>query len=169
MNRCITCGKTVSRLQTQNVVRRDGHEYLVCCPLCEAEFLKKPEYYIAVARSAYGDYPLKAHTQINRLPDGYTKPNRNNAEYLRLLSNLQKDFDEIERSYKELDRHFDRLSESGGIEGLRKELENHRELMESLLEKIIVHSGVCRFVVSLAESEIYQKNPEHSRAPAGRN
>ena len=63
MNRCITCGKLVTRSKAQSLVKYDGHEYLVCCPLCEREFGRDPEYYIAVLRAALGDCAVTGHSQ----------------------------------------------------------------------------------------------------------
>ncbi len=152
MNRCITCGKIVTRPKAQNTIERDNHTYLVCCPLCEREFDRAPEHYIAVARSVLGDYALKAHSQKIMRQNGETGLDEVLSRDPDLLRNLQSAFSEIERSFADLYRHFDRVSESAGLDSLPNVLGDHRELMEALQSKMTVHAGVCRFIVSVAES-----------------
>ncbi len=156
MNRCITCGKIVTRPKAQNNVTYDNHSYLVCCPMCEKEFASDPKHYVAVAKSVLGDYAVNAYSQT-------VAENSTNTDiqavfdptnFVRLLRNLQVGFDEIKQQYRELDDHLDKVSDSGGLNGLRQALNEHRTMMDSLHEKISVHAGVCRFVVSVAESSI---------------
>ncbi|NOY88701.1 MAG: YHS domain-containing protein [FCB group bacterium] len=154
MNRCITCGKIVTKPKAQNLVEREGHTYLLCCPLCEEEFNRDPEHYMAVAQSVFGNHTLKAHSQKGTQQIGEAVPDERFPENPHLLRNLQSAFAEIERSYADLYRHFDQISESGTLGGLRKALRDHWEMMESLQQKMAVHAGVCRFVVSVAESPV---------------
>jgi len=152
MNRCITCGKMITRPKAQNSIERDNHAYLVCCPLCEAEFDRDPEYYIAVARSVLGDYALKAHSQKSMRQESEAGLSESPSPDPILLRNLQGAFSEIERSFTDIFHDFEQIPESGGLEKLRKALGDHRELMEALQNKMKVHAGVCHFVVSVAES-----------------
>jgi YHS domain-containing protein len=152
MNRCITCGKIVAKPEAQNLVDYKNNTYLLCCPLCEEEFNRDPGYYTAVAQSVFG-----VHTGGTRLTEdaqlyGETVPDEGLLPNPRLLHNLQGAFAEIERAYADLCRHFDQISASGTLKGLRKALGDHRKMMDSLQSKMSVHAGVCRFVVSVAES-----------------
>lgn len=152
MNRCITCGKIVTRLKAQNAVEWDGHTYLVCCPLCEKEFNHDPDHYLAVARSLFGNYAVTTHSQGSANPMVSGDSFENHAELIHLIRNLKESFDALERSNNELVRHFDQISTSGGLEGLRNALRDHRKMMDLLHENMAVHAGVCRFVLSVSES-----------------
>jgi len=46
-NRCITCKKPVNRNKAYMTIEVDGEMYLVCCPLCQSEFEKNSQKYIA--------------------------------------------------------------------------------------------------------------------------
>jgi len=153
MNRCVTCGKIVTRLKARNTIELGDHCYLVCCPICEKEFMKDPEHYMAVTRSVFGDYAVNAHSRA-----GFTERENTDMQvggdfmnYIQMLRNLQDDFSEIQRKCRELDKHFDSFSNSGGLIGLRSVLKEHRAMMDSLQKKITIHAGVCQFVVSVAE------------------
>lgn len=39
------CGKRINRNKAHIVVEYKGHDYLLCCPLCQTEFEKHPEKY----------------------------------------------------------------------------------------------------------------------------
>ena len=95
MNRCITCGKIVTRPKAQNQVQREDHTYLVCCPLCEEEFNRDPEHYLAVARSVLGDYALKAHSQASPRRSNLPESGNPSLQDPNMLKNLQGGFAEI--------------------------------------------------------------------------
>lgn len=156
MNRCITCGKIVTRPKAQNSVKRDGHEYLVCCPLCEKEFHRDPAHYTAVARSLFGDYAVKAHsqTQVAERSIDTDITSRSATELVHIVRNLKESFETLERDNTELSKHLDQISASGGLEGLRKALSDHRRMMDAIEKKMAVHAGVCRFVLSVTESSV---------------
>lgn len=154
MNRCITCGKIVTRPKAQNSVKRDGHEYLVCCPLCEKEFDRDPDHYVAVARSLFGDYAVKAHTQVIEGTASADKSAKNVTELVHIIRNLKESFEALECDNKELSKHLDQISASGGLEGLRNALSEHRSMMDALEKKMAVHAGVCRFALSVTESSV---------------
>lgn len=40
------CGKRVNRNKAHITVEYQGEEYLLCCPLCQAEFERDPERYL---------------------------------------------------------------------------------------------------------------------------
>jgi len=152
MNRCITCGKVVSKPKAQNAIERKGQTYLVCCPLCEKEFNRDPEHYVAVSQSVFGDNTVETHSQASaRLPSN-SNLSENHFDTARMTRRLKESFEAIERSYADLVKHFDQVSTSGGLEGMRNALREHREMMDSLQEGMAVHAGVCRFVLSVAES-----------------
>lgn len=50
MTRCITCEKPTNRNKAQMSISYEGETYLVCCPLCQAEFERNPEKYIFRSR-----------------------------------------------------------------------------------------------------------------------
>lgn len=152
MNRCITCGKLVTRPKAQNAIERDGHTYLVCCPLCEKGFDRAPDHYIAVARSLLGDFAVDTFSEGSLSHVNGEKASKNAAELLHMIRNLTDSFEALERDNKELSKHHDQISASGGLEGLRKAMSEHRKMMDDLEEKMAVHAGVCRFVLSVTES-----------------
>ncbi len=39
------CGKRMNRNKAHISIEYQGQEYLLCCPLCQAEFEKDPERY----------------------------------------------------------------------------------------------------------------------------
>jgi YHS domain-containing protein len=158
MNRCITCGKIVTRPKAQNPVECGGHTYLVCCPLCDKEFHRDPAHYTAVARSLFGDYAVKAHSHASQRTVGRDEPNRGATELVRIVRNLKDSFEDLERENKELAKHLDQISASGGLEGLRNSLSEHRSMRVVLEEKMAIHAGVCRFVLSVTESAADPKN-----------
>ena len=45
-NRDPVCGKRVNRNRAHIVIEYKGREYLLCCPVCQAEFEKDPEKYL---------------------------------------------------------------------------------------------------------------------------
>ena len=152
MNRCITCGKIVTRPKAQNAIERDGHTYLVCCPLCEKEFDRAPDHYIAVARSLLGDFAVDTYSEGSSSHVNGEKASKNTAELVHMIRNLTDSFEALERSNKDLRKHFNQISDNGGLEGLRNALSAHNKMMDSLQDRMAVHSGVCRFVLSVAES-----------------
>jgi YHS domain-containing protein len=46
MHHCITCDMRMNSNKAHLTIRYEGHRYLVCCPLCQAEFEKDPSKYI---------------------------------------------------------------------------------------------------------------------------
>lgn len=40
------CGKRINRNKAHIVVEYKGTDYLLCCPLCQAEFEKDPDKYV---------------------------------------------------------------------------------------------------------------------------
>jgi YHS domain-containing protein len=46
MTRCITCGQPTNRNKAHMAIEYEGESYLVCCPLCQAEFEKDPQKFI---------------------------------------------------------------------------------------------------------------------------
>lgn len=152
MNRCITCGKIVTRPKAQKIIGRGGHKYLVCCPLCEKEFNRDPEHYIAVAQAIFGDYSVKAHSQSAASPPHMENVSHDIADTIHLTRNMKEFFDTIRHSFSELVNHFDQISASGGLEGLRKSMRDHRQMMYTLQENMTVYAGVCRFVLSVTET-----------------
>lgn len=49
MNRCVVCGVRINRNKAHIQIKYDGQKYLLCCPLCQAEFEKDPELCILKA------------------------------------------------------------------------------------------------------------------------
>lgn len=45
MKRDPVCGKRMNRNKAHVVIDYQGEEYLLCCPLCQAEFERQPERY----------------------------------------------------------------------------------------------------------------------------
>ena len=45
-NRDPVCGKRVNRNKAHIVVTYKGQEYLLCCPMCQAEFERNPQKYV---------------------------------------------------------------------------------------------------------------------------
>jgi YHS domain-containing protein len=39
-------GKRLNRNKAHIVIEYEGQEYMLCCPLCQAEFEKNPERYV---------------------------------------------------------------------------------------------------------------------------
>jgi YHS domain-containing protein len=155
MNRCITCGKMVTEPKAQNVIVRDHHKYLVCCPLCEKEFNRDPEHYMAVAYTLFGKFGVEVYSQTERETapnEAVEHPRAPGFDIEHMLRGLQESSDELQRQYRELLRHFENITEVGGLEGLRNALLKHQKLMDELRKKIGVHCGVCRFVMRVAES-----------------
>jgi uncharacterized CHY-type Zn-finger protein len=159
MNRCITCGKIVTGPKAQNVIIRGHHKYLVCCPLCEKEFNRDPEHYMAIAHSLFGKFGVDAYSQTERVFGGHTGAEHGQAgfEIEHMLRGLQEGSDELQREYRDLLRHFENITEVGGLEGLRNALLEHQKLMDEMRKKIAVHCGVCRFVMRVAESQIKEQ------------
>jgi YHS domain-containing protein len=154
MNRCITCGKIVTPRKAENVIEQEGHRYLVCCPMCKKEFERDPQHYLAVAKSVFWDYGVDAYSQTTASDDDRNKDmaDPQAVENARLLHNLQGSFERIQDRFKTMTRHFDEMSESGGLNGLRTAMTEHRVLLNGLSDELRVHAGVCRFVVSVVES-----------------
>ncbi|NIL99827.1 MAG: YHS domain-containing protein [Gammaproteobacteria bacterium] len=46
MNRDPVCGKRVNRNKAHIAIEYRGREYLLCCPLCQAEFERNPEKHL---------------------------------------------------------------------------------------------------------------------------
>ncbi len=40
------CGKRINRNKAHIVIEYQGQAYLLCCPVCQAEFERAPEKYI---------------------------------------------------------------------------------------------------------------------------
>jgi len=40
------CGKRINRNKAHITITYKGQDFLLCCPLCQAEFEKDPEQYI---------------------------------------------------------------------------------------------------------------------------
>ena len=40
------CGKRINRNKAHIVVKYQGEAYLLCCPLCQAEFERDPQRYL---------------------------------------------------------------------------------------------------------------------------
>ncbi len=47
MNRDPVCGKRVNRNKAHIAIEYRGREYLLCCPLCQAEFERNSEKYVS--------------------------------------------------------------------------------------------------------------------------
>lgn len=45
-NRDPVCGKRVNRNKAHIVIEYKGQEFLLCCPVCQAEFESDPEKYL---------------------------------------------------------------------------------------------------------------------------
>ena len=45
INRDPVCGKRINRNKAHIVVSYQGRDYLLCCPICQAEFERDPEKY----------------------------------------------------------------------------------------------------------------------------
>jgi len=45
-NKDPVCGKRINRNKAHIVVSYQGQDYLLCCPMCQAEFERDPEKYI---------------------------------------------------------------------------------------------------------------------------
>ncbi len=157
MNRCIVCGNVVSKKKAHNVKEHNWHEYLVCCPMCETAFSNNPDYYINIARVAWGEYTISAHNQKTKsnIPEKNSYPDNTQVDYnnARLLRNLLDNFEQISRDFKNLRAHFESLAGTGGLGGLRRGLTSHRRLLQELSRDISVHRGVCEFLMTLSESE----------------
>lgn len=152
MNRCITCAKPVTVETAESRITRDGETFLVCCRLCEKEFERDQDHYIAVARSLIADSTGTSKVRASKASFETDELSENYTELIRLIGNLKDSSDELRRSQRELTRHFNLISTSGGLEGLRNALRDHRELMESFEEDMRVHSGICRFALAVARS-----------------
>ena len=48
-NRDPVCGKRVNRNKAHIVLEYKGHEYLLCCPMCQSAFERDPEKYLRAA------------------------------------------------------------------------------------------------------------------------
>jgi YHS domain-containing protein len=44
------CGRRINRNKAHITIEYKGHEYLLCCPLCQSEFEKDPERYATETR-----------------------------------------------------------------------------------------------------------------------
>ncbi|WP_186408642.1 YHS domain-containing protein [Candidatus Accumulibacter aalborgensis] len=40
------CGKRINRNKAHITLQYKGNEYLLCCPICQAEFERDPERYL---------------------------------------------------------------------------------------------------------------------------
>jgi xanthine dehydrogenase accessory factor len=48
------CGQRMNRNKTHVVLRYNGQEVLLCCPLCQSEFEREPERYLpSIKRKAH--------------------------------------------------------------------------------------------------------------------
>ncbi len=159
MNRCITCGKLVARPKAQNTIEYNRHEYLVCCPLCEKEFNRDPEYHVAVLRATIGDYAMKAHSQASYANAGTESAttDENDLSDLHLLQHLETSFAVIKQRFVDLEKHFEEVAGSGGINGLRNALNKHRMIMDELRNDIMIFTGVCKFVTTATQSSAKAK------------
>ena len=45
-NRDPVCGKRINRNKAHVTIEYQGREYLLCCPVCQAEFERDPEKYL---------------------------------------------------------------------------------------------------------------------------
>jgi YHS domain-containing protein len=50
MTRCVTCEKPLNRNKAYMSIEYENETFLVCCPLCQAEFEKNPMRYIHRSR-----------------------------------------------------------------------------------------------------------------------
>jgi len=41
------CGKRINRNKAHISIEYNGEEYLLCCPMCQAEFEKDPDKYLS--------------------------------------------------------------------------------------------------------------------------
>lgn len=46
LNKDPVCGRRVNRNKAHIVIEYQGQAYLLCCPLCQAEFEKDPQRYV---------------------------------------------------------------------------------------------------------------------------
>ncbi|MEE4377141.1 MAG: YHS domain-containing protein [Candidatus Competibacteraceae bacterium] len=46
INKDPVCGKRINRNKAHIEIRYQGQDYLLCCPVCQAEFERAPEKYI---------------------------------------------------------------------------------------------------------------------------
>jgi YHS domain-containing protein len=159
MNRCIVCGKVISRKKAQNIKVYNGHEYLICCPMCESSFDSNPDHYINVARVALGKYSVSAYNQRSGPDSTGQSINSENYDFnhARLLKNLSDDFEKLEQNFRDIREHFESLADTGGLGGLRRGLTSHRRFLQEMSRKMSIHRGVCEFLVTLSESEMQKK------------
>jgi len=121
--------------------------------MCEKEFDRNPEHYLEVMRVVFGEDAADGHssgTTARRRVD--RAPANIDLDKVHMMDNLNEGFAEIARAYEELYRHFDQISTTGGLEGLRMALLEHRGLMDDVRKKMNVHAGACRFVTSVTAS-----------------
>ncbi len=45
-NRDPVCGKRINRNKAHITIEYKGSEYLLCCPICQAEFERDPDKYV---------------------------------------------------------------------------------------------------------------------------
>ena len=45
LNKDPVCGKRINRNKAHIAIEYQGQEYLLCCPVCQAEFERAPEKY----------------------------------------------------------------------------------------------------------------------------
>lgn len=151
MRRCITCGQSIDIGDSGDIIQLNGSSFVACCPVCEREFKRAPEHYLAVWQAALRNDMIDAEFQP--LLKNQSQGNEYNLHpaSIHLLQNLNNAFAAIASSYKELIRNFDQISSSGGLEGLRNSLSEHRKMLASLRDQIEVHAGVCRLVLAVAD------------------
>lgn len=46
LNKDPVCGRRINRNKAHFVIEYQGRAYLLCCPLCQAEFEKDPQRYV---------------------------------------------------------------------------------------------------------------------------
>lgn len=47
MKRDPVCGRKMNRNKAYVIVKHNGDEYLLCCPLCQSEFERNTEKYVS--------------------------------------------------------------------------------------------------------------------------
>ncbi len=47
MKRDPVCGKRMNKNKAHVIIEYEGKEYLICCPLCQAEFERNPKKYVS--------------------------------------------------------------------------------------------------------------------------
>jgi len=57
------CGKRINRHRAQTAIEYDGWVYYLCCPLCQAEFERRPAAY---AQQALGERAAPAKGKRRR-------------------------------------------------------------------------------------------------------